>query len=87
MNPISLASRHEDSQSAMLSSQRPAAVWQIADIWYSQLSATGSGCSASAACWLHGAAAGRIGPGMIAEDLAEALPPVLAALRGKAEAS
>ena len=43
--------------------------------------------AACAACWLHGAAAGRLGPGLIAEDLAEALPPVLAALRGRATAS
>lgn len=36
----------------------------------------------AAACgaWLHGAAAARVGPGLIAEDLAEALPAVLAGL-------
>ncbi len=36
-----------------------------------------AGC---AAAWLHGAAAASIGPGLIAEDLAEALPDVLDAL-------
>jgi NAD(P)H-hydrate epimerase len=35
----------------------------------------------AAAAWLHGAAAGRLGPGLIAEDLAEALPACLAALQ------
>lgn len=34
--------------------------------------------AAAAAAWLHGAAAQAIGPGLIAEDLAEALPAVLA---------
>jgi NAD(P)H-hydrate epimerase len=33
--------------------------------------------AAAAACWLHGAAARRVGPGLVAEDLAEALPPIL----------
>ncbi|MBC8242261.1 MAG: NAD(P)H-hydrate dehydratase [Alphaproteobacteria bacterium] len=37
--------------------------------------------AASAACWLHGAAARQFGPGLIAEDLAGALPAVLADLR------
>ena len=36
--------------------------------------------AAAAACWLHGAAAARFGPGLVAEDLIEALPAVLAAL-------
>ncbi len=36
--------------------------------------------AASAAVWLHGACARRLGPGLIAEDLAEALPGVLSAL-------
>jgi NAD(P)H-hydrate epimerase len=36
--------------------------------------------AAAAACWLHGAAARRIGRGLVAEDLAGALPSVLAAL-------
>ncbi len=37
--------------------------------------------AAAAAVWLHGAAAQAFGPGLIAEDLPEALPEVLAALR------
>ncbi|HEX4159644.1 MAG TPA: NAD(P)H-hydrate dehydratase [Rhizomicrobium sp.] len=37
--------------------------------------------AASAAAWIHGDAAGRFGPGLIAEDLPEMLPAVLAALR------
>jgi NAD(P)H-hydrate epimerase len=37
-----------------------------------------AGC---AAAWLHGAVAAQIGPGLIAEDLADALPGVLAALK------
>ena len=36
--------------------------------------------AASAAVWIHGAAAARLGPGLIAEDLPESLPPVLARL-------
>jgi NAD(P)H-hydrate epimerase len=36
--------------------------------------------AASAAAWLHGEAARRFGPGLIAEDLAELLPPILAEL-------
>ncbi len=38
--------------------------------------------AACAACWLHGEAATRVGPGLIAEDLSEALPLVLNTLRG-----
>ena len=37
--------------------------------------------AASAAAWLHGRVAEDLGPGLVAEDLPEALPPVLAALR------
>jgi hydroxyethylthiazole kinase-like uncharacterized protein yjeF len=33
--------------------------------------------AAAAAAWIHGDAAGRIGPGLISEDLVEALGPVL----------
>jgi len=36
--------------------------------------------AAAAACWLHGAAAESFGPGLTAEDLAPALPAVLAGL-------
>ena len=37
--------------------------------------------AAAAAAWLHGDAAGRFGPGLIAEDLPEILPESLASLR------
>ena len=37
--------------------------------------------AACAACWLHGDAAGRFGPGLIAEDLPEILPESLSNLR------
>jgi NAD(P)H-hydrate epimerase len=40
---------------------------------------------ASAAVWLHGAAAKDFGPGLIAEDLPEALPKVLRDLRALAK--
>jgi hydroxyethylthiazole kinase-like uncharacterized protein yjeF len=40
--------------------------------------------AARAAAWLHAEAAQRIGPGLIAEDLPEQLPGVLAALHGRA---
>ena len=36
---------------------------------------------AVAAAWLHGAAAAEVGPGLIAEDLSEVLPTVLARLK------
>jgi NAD(P)H-hydrate repair Nnr-like enzyme with NAD(P)H-hydrate dehydratase domain len=36
--------------------------------------------AAAAAVWLHGAAARHFGPGLIAEDIPENLPPVLRAL-------
>ena len=36
--------------------------------------------AAAAAAWIHGAAGAAIGPGLIAEDLPDALPPVLAGL-------
>ena len=36
-----------------------------------------AGC---AAAWIHGAAAGRFGPGLVADDLPGLVPPVLAAL-------
>ncbi|TMV53148.1 bifunctional ADP-dependent NAD(P)H-hydrate dehydratase/NAD(P)H-hydrate epimerase, partial [Thioclava sp. BHET1] len=37
----------------------------------------GGMAAAETAAWLHAAAARRFGPGLIAEDLAEALPGVL----------
>lgn len=37
--------------------------------------------AAAAAAWLHGAAARRFGPGLVAEDLIETLPAVLAELQ------
>jgi len=40
--------------------------------------------AAAAAAWIHGAAAAQFGPGMIAEDLPEALPSVLATERSRA---
>ena len=33
--------------------------------------------AAAAAAWLHGAAAGRAGPGLIADDLADEIPEVI----------
>lgn len=39
--------------------------------------------AASAAVWLHGAAARHFGPGLIAEDIPEHLPPALRALYGE----
>ncbi len=38
--------------------------------------------AAAAACWLHGEAAKRVGPGLVAEDLAGALPAVLGRAAG-----
>jgi len=40
--------------------------------------------AAAAAVWLHADAARRIGPGLVAEDLVEAIPAALAALKGRA---
>jgi hydroxyethylthiazole kinase-like uncharacterized protein yjeF len=40
--------------------------------------------AAAAAAWLHGEAAARFGPGLIAEDIAESLPGVLRDLSGLA---
>jgi hydroxyethylthiazole kinase-like uncharacterized protein yjeF len=39
-----------------------------------------AGSAAAAAVWVHGDAAGRFGPGLIAEDIAEILPESLAVL-------
>jgi hydroxyethylthiazole kinase-like uncharacterized protein yjeF len=41
--------------------------------------------AAAAATWLHGAAAATIGPGLIAEDLPECLPRVLAGLKARTQ--
>jgi NAD(P)H-hydrate epimerase len=35
----------------------------------------------AAAAWLHGAAAARFGPGLVAEDIVDELPPVLRHLK------
>jgi ADP-dependent NAD(P)H-hydrate dehydratase / NAD(P)H-hydrate epimerase len=43
--------------------------------------------AAAAAAWLHGDAGRRIGPGLIAEDLIEAVPHTLAALKAGAPAA
>jgi NAD(P)H-hydrate repair Nnr-like enzyme with NAD(P)H-hydrate dehydratase domain len=42
--------------------------------------------SASAAAWLHGAAASAFGLGLVAEDLAAALPGVLQTLHERLHA-
>ncbi len=41
--------------------------------------------AACAACWLHGEAAAEFGPGLIAEDIPEALPAVLRRLTARTE--
>jgi NAD(P)H-hydrate epimerase len=41
--------------------------------------------AAAAAAWLHGEAATRVGPGLIAEDLPETLPAILRGLKARAE--
>jgi NAD(P)H-hydrate epimerase len=38
--------------------------------------------AACAAVWMHAAAAAAFGPGLIAEDIADGLPSVIAGLRG-----
>jgi NAD(P)H-hydrate epimerase len=43
--------------------------------------------AAAAAVWLHGDAAGRIGAGLVAEDLVAALAPALRGLAGRAAAA
>ena len=40
--------------------------------------------AASAAAWIHGKAATAFGPGLIAEDLPDLVPPVLRTLKGRA---
>ena len=40
--------------------------------------------AASAAAWIHGEAATAFGPGLIAEDLPDLVPPVLRQLKGRA---
>jgi NAD(P)H-hydrate epimerase len=40
--------------------------------------------AAAAAVWLHGAAARRVGAGLVVEDVIEALPAALVALKGPA---
>jgi NAD(P)H-hydrate epimerase len=40
--------------------------------------------AAAAAVWLHADAARRVGPGLVAEDLVEAMPATLAALKSRA---
>jgi NAD(P)H-hydrate repair Nnr-like enzyme with NAD(P)H-hydrate dehydratase domain len=40
--------------------------------------------AAAAAAWLHADSARRVGPGLVAEDLVEAMPAALAALKARA---
>ena len=42
--------------------------------------------AACAACWLHGDAAERFGPGLVAEDIVDTLPQALRALKGHGSA-
>jgi hydroxyethylthiazole kinase-like uncharacterized protein yjeF len=42
--------------------------------------------AACAAAWMHGRSAARFGPGLIAEDIIDGLPAVVAGLRGGSEA-
>ena len=46
-----------------------------------------AGLAAAAAAWLHGDAAARFGPGLIAEDIPEILPETLGALRERLASS
>jgi NAD(P)H-hydrate epimerase len=43
--------------------------------------------AAAASAWLHADAARRFGPGLVAEDLVEALPAALASLKGSASSA
>ena len=43
--------------------------------------------AAAAAVWLHAEAARRLGPGLVAEDLVEALPAVLCSLKNRRRAA
>jgi hypothetical protein len=45
------------------------------------------GKAAAAAAWLHGDAASRFGPGLIAEDISEMLPESLMALKDRLRSS
>jgi NAD(P)H-hydrate epimerase len=42
--------------------------------------------AAAAAVWIHGAAAAQFGSGLVAEDLIDAIPPVLKGLADRASA-
>jgi NAD(P)H-hydrate epimerase len=41
--------------------------------------------AACAGCWLHGEAAREFGPGLVADDLIDTLPPVLRRLKALAQ--